>query len=469
VLLGRTRHLDHVRLPDAPLDILAQQLVSMGCNGPWERREALEFVRGAYPYAKLSKCEFDDVLDYLSGGGEALREQYSEVFGKIDLDENQFRTRAGRVQRDFLQNVGVIPDVGAVRVHLKSKTLGSVEESFLRMLQPGDVFIIAGRSVRLERVDQMEAFVERADGTLPTVPRWNANKMPLSNNVAEEITRFRSELRSRFEKEPSADHSPWIAKRLDCGMSNARIIEKMFSAQHAVSEIPTGDYLLVESFREIFAHARISNLPQHARHYFFHSLIGRSANDALARVVTRRLNRIRGGNAVAISHDYGFVLSVSDAQQVDEGDLPELMSPEDFDADLEEALSRSEMLKYHFRNAAQTGLMVYRNYFGQHKPVRKLQWSTEVIFNVLQQYEPDHVLMREARRDAMQVFVHADAARAYLQRAAHEPMRLREVVHIPPLSFAMFATKIREALLVEDPAETMERLFNLWWNDLREG
>jgi ATP-dependent Lhr-like helicase len=57
------------------------------------------------------------------------------------------------------------------------------------------------------------------------------------------------------------------------------------------------------------------------------------------------------------------------------------------------------MLKYHFRNAAQTGLMVYRNFFDQQKPVRKLAWSAEVIFNVLRQHEPGHVLLREARRD----------------------------------------------------------------------
>ncbi len=468
VLLGRAGHLDQVCLPKAPLDVLAQHLVSMGCNGPWDRKDALNFVRGAYPFSRLSKYDFDDVLEYLAGGGKSLREQYTEVFGKIELDDERFRTRAGRVQRDFLQNVGVIPDVGLVRVRLQTKILGSVEESFLRMLKSGDVFVISGRPVRLLRVDQMEAFVERADGALPTVPRWNANKMPLTNNVAEEITRFRSELRDRLKNDATEDYGPWIAKRLDCGTSNAAIIQQMFKAQHAVSEIPTGEFLLVETFRETLPDPRNPNHARHTRHYFFHSLIGRSANDALARVVTRRLNRLRGGNAVAISHDYGFVLSVSDAQEIEEGDLVELLTPEGFDEDLEEVLSNSEMLKYHFRNAAQTGLMVYRNYFGQRKPVRKLQWSTEVIFRVLQQHEPDHVLLREARRDAMRVFVNADAAQAYLQRAALEPMRLRQVVHIPPLSFAMFATKIREALLVEDPSETVERLFNLWWNDLCE-
>ena len=109
-------------------------------------------------------------------------------------------------------------------------------------------------------------------------------------------------------------------------------------------------------------------------------------------------------------------------------------------------------------------MMVYRNYFGEQKSVRKLQWSSEVIFNVLQQYEPDHVLLREARRDAVHTYIDLEGARRFLESAASKPMRIHAVDRIPPLSFAMYATKIKEALLVEDPRETMERLFHLWWS-----
>ena len=124
------------------------------------------------------------------------------------------------------------------------------------------------------------------------------------------------------------------------------------------------------------------------------------------------------------------------------------------------------MLKYHFRNAAQTGLMVYRNFFDEQKPMRKLAWSAEVIFNVLQQYEPDHVLMREARREALHTYVDAEGALAFLHAQKSRPIRLRVVDRVPPLSFAMYATKIKEAMLVEDPYETMERLYHMWWSDI---
>lgn len=480
-LLARTRQLDPIRLPRAPLDVLAQHVASMGCLRRWDFDDAFNLARGAYPYRDLTREEFNDVIDYLAGGGESLRRQYAEVFGKILVDETGFETRSGIAQRDLLQNLGVIPNEGTVAVRMKMRHLGSIEETFLRQVKIGDVFIIAGKPVRLERVGMMECFVSRADSATPTVPRWNANKMPLTNKVAEEIVAFRSELRPLFErKEPSI--TKWIAERLDCGAVNAELIHKMYGAQHALSEIPTADFLLVEQYLsrgdegppDIVAVPKRTRkalaprtLPR-ARHYFFHCLVGRAANEALSRVLALRLSRIRGGNAIATPDDYGFVLTVTGEQEVLESDLPILLDPEHFGEDLHESLSRSDLLKYHFRNAAQTGLMVYRNFFGEQKSIRKLQWSAEVIFNVLSEHEPNHVLLREARRDAEHTYLDRAGAAAFLERARELPIRLKTVHRVPPLSFALFVTKIKEALLVEDPREMTERLFNLWWNRLQE-
>jgi ATP-dependent helicase Lhr and Lhr-like helicase len=366
--------------------------------------------------------------------------------------------------------------VGTMQVRLKNRTLGSIEEMFVRQLKIGDVFVIAGRPVRLERTGLMEVFVSRADSAIPTIPRWNASKMPLSNNVAQEIISFRAELRAKLEKTDLADSAEalpriaeWIASRLDCGKANAQIILRMYEAQHRISEIPAEGFLLVEELleRSLDVPASAKRMPhRQARHYFFHSLIGRAANDALSRVITYRLSKMRGGNAIATPHDYGFVLTLNATQFFTAEEIPRLLTPDNFLTEFQKALSQSDMLKYHFRNAAQTGLMVYRNYFSDKKSVRKLQWSSEVIFNVLQQYEPDHILLREAERDSMHTFLDASRAHDYLRSLRNLPVKLHKVDRVPPLSFAMYATKIKEALLVEDPAETMERLFHLWWAEI---
>jgi len=499
VLLARKRGLDAVRVPQAPLDVLAQHLVGMGCTRSWTVAEALAMVRKSHVYRNLAESDLGDVLDYLAGGGRSLRAQYREMFGRILLSDEGFETPLGRIRRDFLQNAGTIPSEGMVNVRLHMRSLGAVEESFMRMLRPGDIFMLGGRPVRLVRVSAMEAFVERADHASPTVPRWNANKMPLSNRVASEIATFRAELRRRFERSDARDlqHAAWIATRLDCGVANAGLIHRMYRAQHELSEIPTAEAVLVEEMvttgddssalagvaieagspgsgkdpkaRRRKGWVETARATQPARHYFVHALIGRSANDALSRVMAARLGSMGGGNVVVTPDDYGFVLTVAAEHVVPEEGMRALLAPAGFAADLERSLSRSALLKHHFRNAAQTGLMVYRNHFGDRKPVRKLQFSAEVIFNVLAEHEPDHVLMREARRDAMHTFLDLPGALAFAQQSSEMPIRFRKVERVPPLSFSLYATKIREALLVEDPREALERLYHLWWTKIEGG
>ena len=74
---------------------------------------------------------------------------------------------------------------------LGRRRLGSVEEGFIKQLQIGDLFVLGGRVVRLIDTGVQEAFVERADGHLPTVPRWNAAKMPLTSGLARAVRQLR--------------------------------------------------------------------------------------------------------------------------------------------------------------------------------------------------------------------------------------------------------------------------------------
>lgn len=460
--LSRSRQLDVVRIPCAPLDVLAQHLVGMGCHGPQGLEATFALVRRARPYRDLSEGDFADVLEYLAGGGKALRAQYAEVFGKIELGAETFVTRAGRVRRDFLQNIGAIPEQGSVAVVMGGRHLGTVEEMFLRGLKTGDVFLMAGRCVRLEKMQGMKARVVDARRAQPTVPRWNANKMPLSNRIAEEIGDFRAGAAARVCGDDAAFRA-WIAERLECGESNARVIAEVLRAQAEVSRIPTREALLIE---EMDGGPTTGG---RVWYVFVHALIGRTANDALSRVVARRLCGMKGGNAVATPDDYGFVLVVGEGQRFGAEEARALFRAAGMREDLEDAIGRSELFKYHFRNAAQTGLMVYRNYFGARKPLRKLQWSAEVIFEVLLRHEPDHVLLREARRDVAQTFLDVEGAERFARELEGRTIDVVRVDRVPPLSFAMYASKIREVLVVEDPRETLERLYNVWWEEIRNG
>ena len=183
--LVRQGVLDPIQVLEKPNDVLAQHIVGMAALSPIAIDDAFGIVRRAYPFRALERDEFDHVLEYLTGGGESLRRQYTGLFGKIVITEGIISIAHPRVTREFLVNIGTIVSEGFVSVFLGRRRLGSVEEGFIKQLQIGDLFVLGGRVVRLIDTGVQEAYVERADGHLPTIPRWNAAKMPLTSGVAQ--------------------------------------------------------------------------------------------------------------------------------------------------------------------------------------------------------------------------------------------------------------------------------------------
>ena len=441
----RERALDPIRIQEKPVDVLAQHIVGMAALAPIAVEEAFELVRRAYPFRHLSRNEFDHILQYLEGGGASLRQHYAGLFGKIVIDEGTITLAHPRVARDFLVNIGTIVSESFVDVFLNRRRLGSVEENFIKQLQPGDLFVLGGRVVRLTETTFQAAYVERADGHLPTVPRWNAAKMPLTSGLAAGVRKLREEIAERVRTEGVSD---WLVENYEISAANAQAIVEQFRAQLHVSELPAGEKILIELYRD----------EQHS-HYFFHSLIGRSANDALSRIVAWRVRKRIGGNALVTIDDYGFLLTLRPFQELPLEDWRLCFEREGAEEDLYAALRGSELVKWQFRGVAQTGLMVPRNLPGRERRPRQLTWSSEVLFRVLEQHEPDHPLLSEAYRQAMHTFLDADECYAFLERLPSFAWTLRELQVISPFSFAIYASKIKESMMLEDPGAAIERIY----------
>src|SRR6266513_670885 len=146
----------------------------------------------------------------------------------------------------------------------------------------------------------------------------------------------------------------WLLENYNLSIANAEALVQPFRAQLAISEIPAGRKMLIEVYREA----------QHS-HYFFHSLIGRSANDALSRIVAWRVKQRIGGNALVTIDDYGFLLTLRPFQEMPLEDWRLCFEREGAEEDLQRALRHSELVKWQFRGVAQTGLMVPRNFPGR--------------------------------------------------------------------------------------------------------
>ncbi|MDB4885646.1 MAG: helicase, partial [Gemmatimonadetes bacterium] len=179
----RAGQLDPIRVPVAPLDVLAQQLVGMAAVARWSEDDAFALVRRASPYADLPRADFDAVLDYLSDASEAMAER--RVYAKIVREDGSFEGRGRSVATIFYQNVGTIAGGASIRVKPRGSAtpIGTVEEDFLEQLKPGDRFLLGGRTWAFMYAQGMTAFVAPARGR-PSVPRWASEILPATPGVA---------------------------------------------------------------------------------------------------------------------------------------------------------------------------------------------------------------------------------------------------------------------------------------------
>jgi ATP-dependent Lhr-like helicase len=451
------RALEPVKLSTSPLDVLAQALVGLAAADSVTPDEAFAFVRRSHPYRDLDRAEFDRVLHYLEGGGTALERQYAGVFGKVRLDADGCLALAGpRVARDFHQNVGTIVTESMVQVQLGRRRIGEVEESFMKGLRPGDVFVLNGRTLRLVETRLLTAKVAAADSAVPTVPRWNANKMPLATGLATEVVRLRTAAAAQLAASgnSAAALAAWLESEYGLSLANARALSEHFTLQARVSTIPTADFFLVEEVTH-----------RGLLHVFFHSLIGRSANDALSRIIAQRVHELRGGNALTTIDDYGFMLTLQPFQALTADEWRPLFRREGAETALQAALESSSLVKWQFRGVAQTGLMVPRRVLGQERGARALQWSSEILFEVLRRHEPDHPLLREAYAEATLRFLDLPGALSFLGQIERLPWEFRKPARISPFAFGLFVSRIRETMTLEDPETTIERLFHAMYGE----
>lgn len=469
------RELERVKIHENPLDVLAQTLVGLAVFGSVTPEEAFDLVRRSYPFRTLPRALFDRVMRYLRGGGVSLERNYEDVFGKIRVDAGgNLVLSSPRVARDLYQNIGTINTESMVQVRLGRRNLGQVEENFMKGIRPGDVFVLNGRCVRLVKSYLLTAHVVAADKSLPTIPRWYANKMPLASGLAEEVVLLRTELAKRvrggdreFSRDSAAttpshgqaksneDAIAYLVSEYRLSTANSRALVEHFALQARISAIPTAGVFLVELFRE-----------GDLLHYFFHALIGRSANDALSRIIAQRVQDTKGGNALVTIDDYGFLLSVRSFQEMTHEELKTLFVRNGAENALRESLAEASLVKWQFRGVAQTGLMVPRRTRGVERGARALQWSSEIIFEVLRKHEPDHPLLVEAYAEATLRFLDLSRALAFMDAIDEMPWDVRTLERVSPFAFGIYVSKIKETMTLEDPETTIERLYHAMYGNL---
>ena len=442
----RVGELDPVRVPQAPLDVLAQQLVGMAVAGQWKDDDAFALVRRAAPYASLTRDDFDAVLDYLADTSEAMEER--RVYAKLVRENGAFEARSRSVATIYYQNVGTIAGGASVRVKTRGATtpIGTIEEAFLEQLKPGDRFLLGGRTWAFMFAQGMTAFVAPAAGR-PSVPRWASEILPATPGVAWGVGVLRAQLRDALIVGGTGRVADLLADRYELDARDAVALAEYVATQHALSAIPDPDEVLVERWvdpedERVVVHAVTSP-------------IGRRANEALARAIAYRLGK---GSVGVLVDDQAFALRSPRRAAWDDEMLGRLFDPRGLADDVRRAVARSDLWGRRFRSVAAIGLMLVKNYQGRSRFVGAMQMNARRIWSVLEQERPDFPLVRETYRTVLADDLDVPTAATWLSAAAGR-LTLRDLDAPPPFLFKLVTAGTTDSMLLEERDAFLRRLW----------
>ena len=388
-------YLGHQDTPDVRvggLDVLAQHILGRACAGPFEATALYEEITSAYPYRALSWERFEQAIDFVATGGYSMRayEQFAKLKQVKDPETGQTLWRLSHPKRAqaYRLNIGTIVEEPMIKIRLTSwkggsgqpkrlgrsgRVLGEVEEMFIDGLSPGDSFLFAGQVLRFERLEDSSALVTRTHHSEPKVPAYYGGKFPLSTYLA-------SRVRAMLADEESWQNLPGQ-------------VRTWLQRQKEQSILPGPDQLLVETF------------PRGGKFYCtLYAFEGRLALQTLGMLLTRRLERAGARPLGFVATDYALMIwGLHDIAHL-ERDLgwsfERLFDEDMLGDDLEAWLAESAMLKRTFRNCALISGMIERRHPGKEKSGRQITMSSDLIYNVLREHEPDHLLLKATWQDA---------------------------------------------------------------------
>ncbi|WP_137388735.1 ligase-associated DNA damage response DEXH box helicase [Rhodoligotrophos defluvii] len=435
------------------LDVLAQHVLGSACAEPFDPDVLYDEVRSSYPYRRLTRADFDAVVDFVATGGYALRsyERYAKLRRQPD---GRFRISHPKVAQQYRLNVGTIVEAAMLRVRLVSRrgrgkgvvsrggrVLGEVEEWFIEQLSPGDTFVFAGQVLRFEGLDELDALVTRAEREDPKIPSYEGGKFPLSTYLAERVRNMLS--------------------RPDDWRQLPDQVRDWLSVQRFKSVVPKADEMLVETF------------PRGSRWYLVcYPFEGRLAHQTLGMLLTRRLDRMRARPLGFVANEYALaVWGTRDlALMISAGKLPlgRLFDEDMLGDDLDAWLAESNLMKRTFRTCAIIAGLIERRHPGQEKSGRQVTFSSDLIYDVLRQHEPRHVLLRAAWDDAAEGLLDIRRLGALLRRIkghiVHRPLETVSPLAVPvmlEIGREQIYGEAHEALLAEAADALIEEAMRL--------
>lgn len=410
-----------------PRDVLCQHILIRACAGPFIATELYEEVVTTGAYTGLSRADFDACLDFCATGGYALRAY--DQWQRLICRDGLWQLRDPRAARLIRMNIGTIQDADLVKVRMQrqrgGKPLGEIEEAFAATLTPGDTFLIGGQIVRYEGLREMTVEVSRDRAQKPKIATFAGTKFATSTQLSQRILR----MFGSGDTEALPDHTrDWIA------------------LQQHVSRLPQADRLMIESF------------PHDGReNVCVYGFAGRNAQQTLGLLVTKRMEEMGLAPMGFVSTDYATLIWGLEPLEEAEAlfDRAALKQGLDF------WLSGNQVMKRTFRASASIAGLIQRNTPSARKTGRQATFSSDILYDTLVKYDPDHLLLDITREEAMRGLIDFGRIEEMLDRIGGRVELLR-LPRVTPFAAPVFLeagrTPVEGAAQERLLAEETERL-----------
>jgi ATP-dependent Lhr-like helicase len=391
------------------LDVLAQHILAMAVAAPFQQDELLAEVRSAAPYAGLKQETFEEILNFIATGGYALK-AYDRFRRLVSEPDGVWRIARPTIAQQHRLNAGVIVEQPLLTVRFRNgRKLGTIEEGYASTLAPGDHFYFSGLSLEVEQFKDTDIIV-RASSKSARIVTYGGQRMSMSTHLANRVRHM------------LCDRNDWHRFPDD--------VREWLEVQSERSVLPEPHQLLVETF------------PHEGRHYMVaYSFEGWNAHQSLGMLITRRMETAGLKPLGFVANDYG--LACYGLEPIT--DPKALFSPDILEQEFVTWVESSMLLKTAFREVAVIGGLVERHHPGKKKSGRQVSFSTDLIYDVLRRYEPEHLLLRAAWDDARRRMTELGRLVRLVDRASATMLHV-DLERITPMAVPLMVIVGREAL-----------------------
>lgn len=419
------------RLPyQLSLDVLMQYLITLGVSEGFDPKETFEEIQQTFAYQALTYEEFIDLVQFIVTGGEALS-GYDEYKKLVKNKEGKYVLEDRRQAMRHRLGIGTIVSDVVLQVKFqKGGMIGSIEEYFVSKLKRGDTFQFAGRLLEFIRIKDLQVQVKLSNKKEGVVPSWQGSRMPLSSQMS-------SVLRKKITQ---------LANNEFKGKED-QFLMPLFELQRERSKIPTENELLIEKLKT-----------RDGYHVFIYPFEGRLVHEGLAALLAHRIGQIKPLSFSLSYNDYGFELYSDQEIPIEEALNQGIFHDEDLFNDMVNSINSGELAKRKFREIASISGLVFKGYPGKNIKTKHIQASSSLIFDVLEENNPNNPLIRQAYDEVFQFELEEIRLRTFFNRLKTMDIVVKQLEKYSPLSFPIMVERIRGSSSTEKLIDRIKRL-----------